>query len=142
MPDTVLVPFDGSPLAERALEHAVETFPGAAVTAIYVIDPTDSILAVEADGLSVADSWYDDERERATGILATATDLAAEYGADIETVTATGQPVREIVEYAEDNDLDQIVLGSHSRNRVERALLGSVAETVVRRARIPVTVVA
>jgi len=141
MPDRVLVPFDGSPLAERALEHAVETFPDATVTALYVIDPIDSLLAVEASGLSVADSWYDDERERAAGLLATASDLAAGYDAEIETVTATGQPVREIVDYAEDHDVDQIVVGSHSRNRVGRAILGSVAETVVRRARVPVTVV-
>jgi len=141
MPDRVLVPFDGSPLAERALEHAVETFPDATVTALYVIDPINSLLAVEASGLSVADSWYDDERQRAAGLLATATELAAEYDAEIETATATGQPVREIVDYAEDHDVDQIVVGSHSRNRVGRAILGSVAETVVRRARVPVTVV-
>jgi len=45
------------------------------------------------------------------------------------------------VEYAEESDVDHIVIGSHGRSGVSRILLGSVAESVVRRADMPVTVV-
>jgi nucleotide-binding universal stress UspA family protein len=141
MTDNVLVAFDGSPLSERALTYAVENFSDATITAMYVINPIDSVMDVEAGGLPVADDWYDDARERATGILRTATDLAAEHDIDLETVTEVGKPARAILEYTGDNGIDQIVMGSHGRSGIDRALLGSVAETVTRRARIPVTVV-
>jgi nucleotide-binding universal stress UspA family protein len=141
MPDRVLVPFDGSPLAERALEHAARNLADAAIVAVYVVNPLDSILSVEAGGLPVAADWYEDERERAAAALDEATALAADRGVEIETAVVTGQPTREILAYADEHDVDQIVLGSHGRDGVRRAILGSVAETVVRRAGVPVTVV-
>jgi nucleotide-binding universal stress UspA family protein len=142
MPDNVLVAFDGSPLSERALSYALENFPDATITTIYVINPVDSVIDVEAGGLPVAEDWYDNAQERATGIHTTATDLAAEHEIDLNTVTEVGRPARAILEYAEDHDVDQIVMGSHGRSGIDRTLLGSVAETVTRRARIPVTVIA
>ncbi|EMA58413.1 universal stress protein [Halorubrum lipolyticum] len=141
MPDTVLVAFDGSLLSERALTYALETFPEATLTAMYVIDPIDSVVDVEVGGLPVAEDWHDDARDRATDIHATAAELAAERGIDLATVTEVGRPARTILAYADDHDVDQIVMGSHGRSGLDRALLGSVAETVTRRARIPVTVV-
>ena len=142
MPDDVLVAIDGSPLSERALRYAFETFPDAAVTSIYVINPIDSVIDVEAGGLSVAEEWYDNARDRASTIHATATELAAEHGVELATVTEVGRPGKKILEYADDNGIDQIVVGSHGRSGIGRALLGSVAETVTRRAQIPVAVVA
>jgi nucleotide-binding universal stress UspA family protein len=57
-------------------------------------------------------------------------------GVDVDIVTAilTGRPAREIAEYAARHDIDLIVMGTHGRTGVSRALLGSVAEAVVRRA--------
>lgn len=49
-----------------------------------------------------------------------------------------GKPAAEIVEYARDNEVDLIVIGSHGRSGLERVLLGSVAESVVRKAPCPV----
>ncbi|EMA70708.1 UspA domain-containing protein [Halorubrum aidingense JCM 13560] len=141
MPDDVLIAFDGSPLSERALTYAIETFPDATLTAMYVIDPIDSIIDVEAGGLPVAEDWYDDAREHAADIQTAATEIAAERDVDLATVTEVGRPARTILEYADDHGVDQIVMGSHGRSGIDRALLGSVAETVTRRARIPVTIV-
>jgi nucleotide-binding universal stress UspA family protein len=141
MPDTVLVAVDGSPLAERALRYALENFPDAAITTIYVINPIDSVIDVEAGGLPVARDWYDNAQERATEIHTTATDLAVEHGIDLDTVTEVGKPARAILEYAEEHGIDQIVMGSHGRSGIDRTFLGSVAETVTRRARIPVTII-
>ncbi|WP_418771169.1 universal stress protein [Halorientalis halophila] len=142
MPDNVLVAIDGSPLAERALGYALETFLDAAITTIYVINPVHSVIDVEARGLSVAEDWHENAQDRANSIHSAASDLAAEHGIDLDTVTEIGKPARAILAYADENDIDQIVIGSHGRSGIDRTLLGSVAETVTRRARIPVTVVA
>ena len=141
MPDNILVALDGSPLAERALMYALETFPNATITTIYVINPIDSVIDVEAGGLPVAEDWYDTAQERATEIHTTATDLAADHDTVLATVTEVGKPAREILDYAADNGIDQIVMGSHGRSGLDRTLLGSVAETVTRRAQIPVTII-
>lgn len=141
MPDNVLVALDGSPLAERALIYALETFPNATITTIYVINPIDSVIDVEAGGLPVAEDWYDTAQERATEIHTTATDLAAEHDIVLDTVTEVGKPAREILDYAADNGIDQIVMGSHGRSGLDRTFLGSVAETVTRRAQIPATII-
>ena len=141
MPATVLVAFDGSPLSERALTYAIETFPDAHITSVYVINPADSVIDVEAGGLPVAEDWYENAKEEATRIHTTATDLAAERNGGLDTVTEVGKPARAILEYAADNDIDQIVMGSHGRSGIDRLLLGSVAERVTRRTRIPVTVI-
>jgi nucleotide-binding universal stress UspA family protein len=141
MPDNILVALDGSPLAERALIYALETFPNATITTIYVINPIDSVIDVEAGGLPVAEDWYDTAQERATEIHTTATDLAAEHDIVLDTVTEVGKPAREILDYAADNGIDQIVMGSHGRSGLDRTFLGSVAETVTRRAQIPVTII-
>ncbi|MFA1612587.1 universal stress protein [Halobellus rubicundus] len=141
MPDNVLVALDGSPLAERAFMYALETFPNATITTIYVINPIDSVIDVEAGGLPVAEDWYDTAQERATEIHTTATDLAADHDIVLATVTEVGKPAREILDYAADNGIDQIVMGSHGRSGLDRTFLGSVAETVTRRAQIPVTII-
>jgi hypothetical protein len=59
MPDTVLVAFDGSPLSERAVTYALETFLDATITTLYVINPVDSVIDVEAGGLPIAEYWYE-----------------------------------------------------------------------------------
>jgi hypothetical protein len=53
-PDNVLVAVDGSPLAERTLTYALENFPDATITTIYVINPVEPVIDVEAGGLPVA----------------------------------------------------------------------------------------
>ncbi|MFC5136543.1 MULTISPECIES: universal stress protein [Haloferacaceae] len=141
MPTNVLVAFDGSPLAERALTYAIETFPDAAITTIYIINPIDSVIDVEAGGLPVAEDWYENAQKRAVTIQTTAVDLAAEHDRDIDTVTEVGRPAHTIVDYADDHNIDQIVMGSHGRSGIDRTFLGSVAETVSRRGQIPVTII-
>lgn len=140
MSERILVPYDGSPPSEKALEYAFETFPDAAITALYVVPIPEGYRAIfeeTEDRIPAADEAED----RGRTILDEATKLAEERGHDIETEVATGRPDREIVDSAEDAAYDTIVIGSHGREGVSRVLLGSVAESVVRRAPIPVLVV-
>jgi nucleotide-binding universal stress UspA family protein len=67
-------------------------------------------------------------------------DLSASLGAGVPVVTAVlfGDPANEIVRYAREHDIDLIVVGTHGRTGLSRALLGSVAERVIRTASCPV----
>lgn len=78
--------------------------------------------------------------ERAEELLAEASAAVAD-DVPVETTYSIGQPAREIVATAEEVDADHVVVGSHGREGVSRLLVGSVAETVVRRAPMPVTTV-
>jgi universal stress protein A len=62
-------------------------------------------------------------------------------GLAVKTEVLSGIPARKIAEYARRHRIDLIVVGSHGRTGVSRALLGSVAEAVVRRSPCPVLVV-
>ncbi|MDL5361511.1 universal stress protein [Halalkalicoccus sp. NIPERK01] len=139
---TVLVPIDGSPQAQNALEYAIREFPDATFVALTVLNPAElSAGGTEMGMASYADRWLEAEEERAEERFKQARALAKEHGATLEGETVLGRPARAIVDYAEDHDVDQVVMGSHGRDGVSRILLGSVAETVVRRSPCPVTVV-
>lgn len=140
MSDRMLVPFDGSPPAEAALEYAFENFPDAAVTAIYVIEVPEWTVD-RFDGLSIQLPVTERAREYGERVLDTASDIATKHGRDIETEVETGSPDRRIVEHAVQGEYDTIVIGSHDRELTSRISLGTVAEKVVRRAPIPVVVV-
>lgn len=59
----------------------------------------------------------------------------------VKSETLVGEPAGEIVAYARDHSVDLLVLGTHGRTGLEHALMGSIAERVVRRARCPVLTV-
>ena len=139
MIDHVLVPMDDSPLARRALEFALDVHPEAAMTVLFVVDYVEESYAAEM--LVGPEELRDRATARADRILADARDLAANHGVTPTTVTAFGDPARTIVEYADDEDVDLVVMGGHGRSLVSRALVGDTAYTVVRRASVPVTLV-
>ena len=141
MPDRVLVAYDESPQADAALDHALATFPDAELHVLHVTDPQEWVYPDAGGG-----GFYDAEAfERAEAsaeeLLATAADRAGAAGREVTTATAVGSAAATIVEYAEAHDVDHVVLGSHGRTGLARFLLGSVAETVARRASASVTIV-
>ena len=143
----LLVPVDGSPLSERALEYAFDAHDDVSVVALHVIDPADPGYSapmdvdVRTEPSHGSEAWYDRAGEMEEAIFEDVRDLAAEYDADLTTESAVGDPARRIVDYAEDHDIGAIVMGSHGRSGPTRLLLGSTAELVVSRAPVTVTVV-
>lgn len=138
MARSILVPMDESPPSKAALIHALSTHPTAAITVLHVIDTTKALGYGEGVVPPVPGGFAED---RADELFVEARDLAEEHGVDITTVVERGSPARTIIAYVEDHEIDQIVMGSHGRQGVARLIFGSVAERVVRRAPIPVTVV-
>lgn len=139
MAKRILVPVDGSEQATEALSYALAEFPGAEIGVINVIDPIDVGYTSTVGMPGYSEEWYEESKENAEAVFEEAQELADEHGVTLTTKTEVGQPAQTIVDYAE--EFDQIIMGSHGRSGVSRILLGSVAETVVRRSSVPVTVV-
>ncbi|WP_178917978.1 universal stress protein [Natronomonas gomsonensis] len=140
MPNQILVPHDGGAPADAALSFALREFPDASITVLHVVEPFADHTAAGTEGQS-ADSWQDRAAEIADEVLAGAREVAADHAADIDTHWEYGRPRHVIVGYIGNNPIDQVVMGSHGRGAVSRLILGSVAEAVVRRSPVPVTVV-
>lgn len=136
MAGTILVPLDGSPLAERALPYAellaqalearlvlvravvAHTFPG--------VDPTDAqVRAVE----------------EAEAYLAGLAARLAERGLAVETATPYGDAVQEILLEIDLRRADLVVMATHGRSGLGRWVYGSVAAGVLARSPVPVLLV-
>lgn len=141
MVDRTLVPIDGSEQAWSALEYALEELPDDEIHLLHVINPMEGVYASDAMGGDYWAGWYDAAEERAERLFEEARDRAGDRADDLAMDQETGPPARTIVEYAEEQGVDHIVVGSHGRSGVSRVLLGSVAEAVARRASVPVTIV-
>ncbi|GAA0645534.1 universal stress protein [Salarchaeum japonicum] len=137
----ILVPIDSSQQSTDALEYALEEFQSDDITLIHVIDPIEAGYTAQATVPGYSEEWYEQAQEDAETLFEQAQETADEYGVSLDTVTEVGRPSRTVVDYAEENGFDHIVMGSHGRSGVSRILLGSVAESVVRRSPIPVTIV-
>jgi nucleotide-binding universal stress UspA family protein len=138
----VLVPIDGSSQSWEALEHAFEEFDDPEITVLNVVDPIEAGYSSEATAVGYAEEWFEQAKESAEGLFEEAQERADEHGIDLETAVEVGRPARTIVDYVDESEeIDYIVIGSHGRSGVSRVLLGSVAESVVRRSSVPVTII-
>ena len=138
--DRIVVPTDGSASSRPAIDHAVElaAFHDATVHAVYVVNIA-SFSGVPTEG-----SWegvsqaLEREGEEALDVVEAACDALE---VPVERRRLEGRPSQRIVEYATEHDADLIVMGTHGRGGLDRLLLGSVAERVVRSAPVPVMTV-
>lgn len=138
----ILVPVDGSEPSIEALEFALEQHPDADIRAYYVINvATERTETITGTRPAYEESVQEVREEHARSVLAEAERRAAQYDVDIETDYDRGLPRDAILEYAEDEGVDQIVVGSHGRSGLSRIVIGSVAEKVARHAPVPVTIV-
>ena len=136
----IVVPLDGSPLAEQALPHAVAQASqfGAGLTLLKVLAPLPEVVftapaAVLAAEKMSAQLAHDYLQDVAAGIR--------EQGVVVQVAEIEGEPYVEIIRYAEDQGADMIVLSTRGQSGFSRWLLGSVADRVVRGATVPVLLV-
>ncbi|WP_236639619.1 universal stress protein [Salinigranum halophilum] len=139
MIDHVLVPMDESPLARRALDFATEVHAAADITVLHVIDYVEESYSAEM--LVGPEELRARAKEKTDTLFAEVRGRTADHAGEVTTVVEFGTPARAITAYAADHDVDLIVMGCHGRPFVSRVLLGDVAQTVVQRASVPVTVV-
>ena len=134
----ILVPTDGSDGSRRAIEEAVgmAELTGATLHGLYVVDTRDYNTLPESKWLDLEDEL----RAQGEDALDVVRD-AAESGVEVETRIERGIPHEEILAYAEAEGIDLVVMGTHGRTGLDRFLIGSVAEKVVRSADVPVLVI-
>ncbi|RXK48544.1 universal stress protein [Halorientalis pallida] len=144
--DTILVPTDGSEGALAAAEHAIglaERYD-ATIHVLAVVDVDDVALTTPTDtDLGDLKSTL---RTQAQADIDEVVSLARAEGReteeaivpDTEEAILVGVPHRAIVDHVEDEGIDLVVMGTHGRQGLQRVLLGSVAERVVRTSPAPV----
>lgn len=140
-PSHVLVALDGSPLADEALSHALAVYD-CRVTVLNIVTPLDASMS-EGGILETDESRQEAAQKRARRLIERAQSSAADADRSVETAIEAGDPAATIVEYAERNDVDHIVMGSHGgeRGAITRRLLGTVSTDVIGKAPVSVTVI-
>ncbi|ELZ85512.1 UspA domain-containing protein [Haloferax elongans ATCC BAA-1513] len=130
--DQILVPTDGSGYALRAAEYAVDIAAayGATLHVLYVVD----VRTTHAD-MPLDDSESQTRGQKAVQAVA---DVAADRDVPVETEIRVGLPHQTIVRYSDERDVDLVVMGTHGTSGLERYLIGSVAERMIRLSDVPV----
>lgn len=138
-----LVALDGSEQSWKAFEYAISHFEGGEITVLHVVDPTEG-FHTGMEGWSYDQMLFENLMDAGEQLCEEAETRAEEAdilaSTTLNTAVEAGRPARTILEYADDHGVDHIVIGSHGRSGISRVLLGSVAESVTRRAAVPVTV--
>ncbi len=157
----ILYPTDGSTGADAVLEHCrtlAETY-GATIHVLYVAEQQPYGLAddlpVKSPGGMVGDpkgggSSMAMIRKKSAEVLESVRDygtsivnkIADQLGnGKVKTAVKQGNPFKVILSYVDDHDIDLIVMGTHGRTGLDRYLIGSVTEKVVRMSDVPVMTV-
>ena len=137
MYDTILIPTDGSDEARKAAQHGIELAAalGATVHTLYVMDlpGVPRALSIRDDEEQVRTEY----REYGERVTEEVDEMASDAGVECVTAIKSGTIHEEIVKYADDEDADAIVMGTGYQGRFG-ALLGTIAEKVVRLSTVPV----
>lgn len=140
MYSSILLPTDGSQEMVTVIEQGIDLarLCNATLHTLYVVDER-AYLTVPDDARDRVRDTLEADGESAIRVIQ---ERAAEAGIDVIRDIRWGDPSAQILEYAVEEDIDLIVMGTHGRTGYERYLLGSVAEKVVRIAPVPVLTVA
>ncbi|MEX2374270.1 MAG: universal stress protein [Dehalococcoidia bacterium] len=141
----ILLPLDGSELSSQAVEHAkaLATATKASIVLLQVVD-SEAQLISQASGITIeplamgevtvdaARAAVGAQRAVAEENLGAARSALEDAGITVETVVREGDPGEQIVEAVDELGCDVVVIATHGRTGFRRAILGSVADHVVR----------
>ncbi len=141
--ERIMVPVDGSELAERALGYVERIAPitGATIHLVEVVQvlPSPALSYVPT---VVPEGAYEAGEEEAAGYLvAMRQRLAAAGVGDVRAVELDGEPASRLLDYEREANIDLVVMCSHGRTGMARFALGSVAERLIQYGAIPVVLV-
>jgi nucleotide-binding universal stress UspA family protein len=147
MYNKILLPTDGSKFAEKAAEHAIwiASKSGAAIIVLNVIE-TSSLVGLPAEDLIVRikEMLKEEGRRSLERISEMVTEEEKELKIEdikVTLKTEEGSPAEAILKTVEKEDVDLVVMGTSGKHGLDRFLLGSVTEKVVRSAKCPVLAV-
>lgn len=147
----IMVPLDGSELAECVLPHAQAFVKGFQVTTmvfIRIIRPVPmAFSAPEASELHLKEieknikKLEEEKRSLAVKYLNEVVDRMKANGVRLQTEVLIGSPADRLIDYAESNDIDLILIATHGRSGISRWVRGSVADRILRASIAPVLMV-
>ena len=142
----IMVPLDGSELAECVLGHVVSVAKGCAVpkvTLIRVVTPI-TIYGTEFDGSIGLPELQKVEQENVASARKYLDNQAVqlkEKGIDAQAQVFFGNVLESLTDFAEKNKVDLIIIATHGRSGISRWVWGSVADRILRSAKVPVMMV-
>lgn len=141
----IMVPLDGSELAECVLPHVEAVATGCSattVTLVRVVPPLHMYGGAETR-ISPEERKHleEDSVQLATAYLEEKTQLLRDKGVLVEVKVLFGNVLDQLVDYTNENGVDLIIIATHGRSGVSRLFLGSVADRLLRHAPVPVLMV-
>jgi nucleotide-binding universal stress UspA family protein len=136
----IVIATDGSKNAQRAISYGIEIarLSGAIVHALYVVNTSSTISKNWTAGKETIYKIMKDDGQKAVSKVKK---IGTDSGVEVREVILEGYPSSEIIYFAENSNIDLIVMGTLGATGLERFLMGSVAENVVRSSKVPVLVV-
>ncbi|AKB36280.1 Universal stress protein [Methanosarcina siciliae C2J] len=136
----IVIASDGSENSRRAISCGIEIakLSGATIHALYVVD-TPSVIS--EDWTAGKEAIREMMMNSGKKVMSKIKKIIEESGVEVKEVLLEGYPANEIINFAENNNMDLIVMGTLGKTGFERLLMGSVAEKVVRHSNVPVVVV-
>ncbi|MBZ0201357.1 MAG: universal stress protein [Ignavibacteriaceae bacterium] len=138
----ILIPIDFSDYSKNSLRFAVNFTKcfNAKLYLIYVVEPVIYPPDFSMGQLAIPSMDLEMDK-RALEELKKLAEMDIPSGIEVKTIVKTGKPFIEIIETAEEEDIDLIIISTHGHTGVEHILFGSTAEKVVRKAPCPVLTV-
>ncbi|MBZ5659351.1 MAG: universal stress protein [Acidobacteriia bacterium] len=134
MSQSILVPLDGSPLAELALPEALALakLPESSVTLLHVIPPIEDVIS-DGEVITIDQQW-ENRRIHAIRYLESICTRSDWRNVKVAVAVEMGVPAEVIVDFARNHKIDRIVMSTHGRTGINRWVYGSVADKVLRAA--------
>lgn len=140
----IMVPLDGSPIAECVIPHieAIAKACGSNVELISVVEPTEiptrGKIALSDEDLKQIDNEVKKETHK---YLDGISQRLNRSGVKANPVILVGKPGDSLIEYTQNNDVDMLIMATHGRSGLTKFFWGSVAEKVLRAVNVPVLLV-
>jgi nucleotide-binding universal stress UspA family protein len=136
----IVIATDGSENTQKAISYGIEIakLSGATVHALYVANIPSTISENWTAGGETMHEIMISEGEKAVSKVKKSGEASR---VEVREVVLEGYPSNEIIDFAENNNIDLIVMGTLGKTGLDRFLMGSVAEKVVRGSKVPVMVV-
>ncbi|MDY9927764.1 universal stress protein [Methanosarcina sp.] len=140
-----MIATDGSDCSKLAVDKGIELaqLSGGTVYVVYVVSTAylsmdgDYFMGMNPYWESIQEAWKTQGQQAVNYVK----DSGEMKGINVESVLLEGNPSDELIQYAEKNKIDIIVMGTLGKTGLDRLLLGSVAGNVVRHSKVPVMVV-
>jgi nucleotide-binding universal stress UspA family protein len=144
----ILVPLDGSKLAESALPHAEEVAKSSGTEKLILVSVTERVQGYRAvedpsqpQGLELVPEAVGKKEKQTQRYLGSIAEAIKAKGIKVDTEVLLGDPAEEIIIYTKHPGCDLIVMSSHGRSGLSRWVWGSVADRILRSACVPILMV-